>query len=82
VAELEHDVVSSNGSTPPVDDREAGLASLRTRPENVHLFRGYGPLLVGAVLFVLMLLLAPSVAPERIVEQPVDGTTTTTEAAP
>jgi hypothetical protein len=82
VAELEHEVASSNGSTPAVDEREAGLAALRTRPENVHLFRGYGPLVVAVVLFVLMLLLAPSVAPERIVEQPVDGTTTTTEAAP
>jgi hypothetical protein len=78
VAETEH-AVSSNGSTPHVEDegldREAGLASLRTRPENVHLFRGYGPLVVGAILFILMLTLAPSVAPERVVEQPVGGTT-------
>ena len=82
MADLEH-AVSTNGSTPPVEDREAGLASLRTRPENVHLFRGYGPLIVGAILFVLMLVLAPSVAPEHVVEQPVDGTsTTTTEVAP
>ena len=77
MAELEHAAVSTNGSTPHVDDREAGLASLRTRPENVHLFRGYGPLIVGAILFVLMLVLAPSVAPEHVVEQPVNGTTTT-----
>ena len=55
VAELEHAPVSTNGSTPHVDDREAGLDALRTQPENVHLFRGYGPLIVGAVLFVLML---------------------------
>jgi len=80
VAELEHASVSTNGSTPHVDDREAGLDALRTRPDNVHLFRGYGPLVVGAVLFVLMLILAPSVAPERVVEQPVN--TTTTEVSP
>ena len=77
MAELEHAPVSTNGSTPHVDDREAGLASLRTRPENVHLFRGYGPLIVGAILFILMLVLAPSVAPEHVVEQPVNSTTTT-----
>ena len=47
MAELEHASVSTNGSTPHVDDREAGLAALRTRPDNVHLFRGYGPLVVG-----------------------------------
>ncbi|MFL6206265.1 MAG: hypothetical protein ACJ739_13040 [Acidimicrobiales bacterium] len=89
MADLEDGAVSSNGSTPHVDDREAALSSLRSRPENVHLFRGYGPLIVGAVLFVLMLVLAPSVAPEHVVEQPVNGTTTTTttttsttEAAP
>jgi hypothetical protein len=81
VAEVEH-AVSSNGSTPQVDDREAGLASLRTRPDNVHLFGGYGPLIVGAILFVLMLVLAPSVAPEHVVEQPVNETTTTTAVAP
>ena len=81
MADLEHGVVPTNGSTPHVDDREAGLASLRTRPENVHLFRGYGPLIVGAILFVLMLVLAPSVAPEHVVEQPVNDTTTT-EVAP
>jgi hypothetical protein len=82
VGEIEHEVVSSNGSAPHVDDREAGLAALRTQPENVHLFRGYGPLIVGAVLFVLMLVLAPSVAPEHIVEQPVDEITTTTTTTP
>ena len=82
MAELEHAVTSSNGSTPHEDDREASLAALRTEPENVHLFRGYGPLIVAAILFVLMLTLAPSVAPERIVEQPVNDTTTTTEATP
>ena len=80
MADLDHPPVPTNGSTPHVDEREAALASLRTRPENVHLFRGYGPLLVAAILFVLMVTLAPSVAPERVVEQPVSSTTT--EAAP
>ncbi len=54
------------------------LARLRHKPENVHLLGGFGPLVVGAVLFVLMVLLAPTVAPERVVEEPVGGTTTTT----
>ncbi len=79
-------MVSSNGSTPHVDERETALDTLRTTPDNVHLFRGYGPLVVGLILFVLMVTLAPSVAPERVVEQPVSSTTTTTttttEAAP
>ena len=82
MADLEQGAVSTNGSTPHVDEREAGLAALRTRPENVHLFRGYGPLVVGVVLFVLMLVLAPSVAPEHVVEQPVGGTTTTEVGTP
>ena len=81
MADLEHAAVSTNGSTPQVDDREAGMAALRIKPINVHLFRGYGPLIVGAILFVLMLALAPSVAPEHVVEQPVNDTTTT-EVAP
>jgi len=80
VADLEDAPVSTNGSTPQPDEREAALASLRTKPENVHLFRGYGPLIVGAILFVLMITLAPSVAPERVVEQPVESPTT--EASP
>ena len=61
-------------------DEGGPLASLRTTPENVHLFRGYGPLVVGILLFVLMITLAPTVAPERTVERPVDAPTT--EEAP
>ena len=75
--------VHPNGSSPTTgadDDGAATLAALRRRPENVHLFRGYGPLVVGAILFVLMVVLAPTVAPERVVERPVGGTTTTTVA--
>ena len=63
---------------PPSRDEE--LARLRERPDNVHLARGYGPLVVGIVLFALMVLLAPTIAPERVVERPVGGTTTTTVA--
>ena len=70
-------MVSSNGSTPPVDERETAFETLRGTPENVHLFRGYGPLIVGVILFVLMVTLAPTVAPEQVVEQPVDATATT-----
>ena len=50
--------------------RDEGLARLRERPENVHLVGGYGPLVVGLVLFVLMVLLAPTIAPERVVQRP------------
>lgn len=73
------------------DDRDEELARLRERPDNVHLLGGFGPLLVGAVLFVLMVLLAPTIAPEQVVERPVGGeptttleiaTTTTTTGAP
>ena len=73
----------------PVSDEP--LAALRVRPANVHLLRGFGPFAVGVVLFVAMLLLAPSVARERVVERPADAdetseptlpSTTTTEVAP
>jgi hypothetical protein len=60
------------------DDRDEELARLRERPDNVHLLGGFGPLLVGAVLFVLMVLLAPTIAPEQVVERPVGGEPTTT----
>ncbi len=75
--------VTPNGSTPKatgtaIGEQEAALASLRTQPDNVHLFRGYGPLVVGVILFVLMVTLAPTVAPERIVERPVQDPSTET----
>jgi hypothetical protein len=57
---------------------ERSLDDLRRTPLNLHLFRGFGPLVVGLILFVLMVLLAPTVAPERVVEEPVGTTTTTT----
>jgi hypothetical protein len=58
--------------------RDEGLSRLRERPDNVHLLGGFGPLLVGLVLFVLVVLLAPTIAPERVVERPVGGEATTT----
>ncbi len=49
------------------------LAVLRRPEPEPLLLRGFGPLVVAAVLGVLMMLLVPSVAPERIVERPVQG---------
>ena len=61
--------------------RDEELARLREHPENVHLAGGYGPLIVGAVLLVLMVLLAPTIAPEKVVETPVNAPTTTLTTA-
>ena len=66
-------VVSTNGSEPARPTGGSPLGALRTQTENVHLFRGYGPLVVGVILFILMVTLAPTVAPERVVEHPVDA---------
>jgi hypothetical protein len=73
-------MVATNGSTPPTESFTGAdaIAQLRTRPTNILLFRGFGPLVAAIVLFVLMLFLAPSIAPEHIVERPVNTTTTTT----
>ncbi len=56
------------------------LARLRVRPANLYLFKGFGPFVAGVVLFLAMLLLAPSVAPERVVEQADTDTSPTTVA--
>ena len=67
--------VHTNGSSPRAEVAgEETIAALRIRPLNVHLFRGLGPLVVGVVLFLLMLWLTPSVAPEHIIDQPVPTT--------
>ena len=63
---------------PPSTDTSLGM--LRERPESTSFAGGYGPLIVGAILFALVVLLAPTVAPERVVERPVGGTTTTSTA--
>ena len=65
----------------PPPSTDTSLATLRERPDNVNLAGGYGPLIVGAILFALIVLLAPTVAPERVVERPVGGTTTSTSVA-
>jgi hypothetical protein len=62
--------VHQNGDTP--------IAMLREKPTNPHLLRGFGPFAVGIVLFVLMTLLAPTVAREERVVRPKDVATTTT----
>ena len=47
------------------------------------LFRGFGPLLVVVLLVIAMVLLLPSIAPERIVSRPAgDATSTSTPAEP
>ena len=66
--------MSSNG----LDPNRSPLAQLREAPSNPHGFRGFGPLIALAVLLVLMVLLAPTVAPEQIVLVPSDETSTTT----
>jgi hypothetical protein len=73
VTTSDNGVVSTNGSEPAGPAGRSPLDALRTQPENVHLFRGYGPLVVGVILFILMVTLAPTVAPERVVERPVDA---------
>ncbi len=66
--------------TTPGDETaaSAAIAALKLEPDNPHLLRGYGPLAVGLILFVLVVLLAPSVARERVVERPVSATTVVT----
>jgi len=70
--------MTMNGSTPHAPAAADAITALRKKPNNFHLAGGFGPALVGIVLFVLMLILAPSVAPERDVERPVSSSTTTT----
>ena len=52
------------------------ITALRDRRHAPLLFRGFGPLAAALVLVVLMLWLAPSVAPEHVVTEPVHTTTT------
>jgi len=64
----------------PVETRPAAIAMLKETPTNRHLLRGFGPLVVGVILFVLMVLLAPTVAPERDVTIEGPAPTTTVSA--
>jgi len=75
--------VSSNGQHPAAGDALTAtdvIAMLRTPPQMKLLFKGFGTLVAGAVLFVLMLVIAPSVAPEHVVDKPVS--TSPTPSAP
>jgi hypothetical protein len=53
------------------------LDVLRRRPVATELLGGFGPLVLAAALLLAMVLLVPSVAPERTVERPADAGTTT-----
>jgi len=53
------------------------IAAMRARPRSALIVRGFGTLLAGVVLLLLMLVIAPSVAPEHIVDRPVTTTSTT-----
>jgi len=57
----------------PPPTTESALEVLRRRPVTTELLGGFGPLAIAAALLLAMVLLAPSVAPERIVERTVDG---------
>jgi hypothetical protein len=69
---------SNNGHRPAGTEV---IATLRAKPRNTLLVRGFGPLVAAVVLFLLMLWLAPSVAPEHVVEKPVNQTATTATTA-
>lgn len=58
-------------------DTEGVIATLRDRSTVPQLARGFGPLLLAALVALAMMMLLPSVAPERIVERPVDAGTPT-----
>jgi hypothetical protein len=73
----------SDNDTPDDAPPTSPLDELRTPVENPHGFRGYGPLLALGLFVLLMVLLAPTVAPEEIVLVPTDeavatSTTSTT----
>jgi hypothetical protein len=53
------------------------IAAMRARPRSALIVRGFGTLVAGVVLLLLMLFIAPSVAPEHIVDRPVTTTSTT-----
>jgi hypothetical protein len=66
---------TTNGHAPHAADDV--MHTLRAGGSPALVLRGFGSLVVGVVLFVLMLWLAPSVAPEHVVERPAGGATTT-----
>jgi len=68
----------TNGVERELSPAAIAIGKLRLRPRNIHIARGFGPLVLGIALFLMMLWLAPSVAPEHIVERPATVVTTTT----
>jgi uncharacterized membrane protein YccC len=50
---------------------------MRAQPRSALIVRGFGTLVAGVVLLLLMLFIAPSIAPEHIVDRPVTTTSTT-----
>jgi hypothetical protein len=52
------------------------IVQLRKRPQHVLLFRGFGPLVAALIFLGMMLWLAPSVAPEHVVDKPLHAATT------
>ena len=76
---MDHDAPEPAGRpATAATDTGGPLAAVRAKPENPHAFGGFGPLLALAVLVVLAIVLAPTVAPERVVLEPVDPPATTT----
>jgi hypothetical protein len=61
---------------------EATLEVLRRRPETIELLGGFGPLTLAAALLLAMVLIVPSVAPERTVERLVQEPATAPVGAP
>ena len=49
------------------------LEAMRRHRRQPLLLRGFGPLVVAVAFAVAMMLMLPSVAPEQIVEKPVEG---------
>jgi hypothetical protein len=66
-------------------DETEPIAPLRETIWNRHILRGFGPLVVAIALFVLMVVLVPTVARERetVIETPAPvPTATATPGAP
>jgi hypothetical protein len=61
------------------NDESSPIARLRETIWNRHILRGFGPLVAAIALFVLMVVLVPTVARERetVVETPAPAPTAT-----
>jgi hypothetical protein len=78
----DRDAPGRNGDEAEEQHGDSSLEFVREHPANPYLLRGIAPFVVGVVLFLLMLVLAPTVAPEQVVEKPVNSTTTTSPVEP